>query len=201
MAPRQYNSEVRRLAEAQTLRRIVAATVELHKEKGVMASTHAEIAERAGVSVPTVYKHFPTRHDLLPACMGCVEKDAPAVDPATICAAPDLDGRLTRMVDAIHARYRYFHPWYRWAPVDAPYLPEVAAAVEAANEELERLVRGVLTKGSGISLSRDKMALVLVLLDYATWLRMSELLVRPKAVSKAVVQALRLVISTREESE
>jgi AcrR family transcriptional regulator len=201
MAPRAYNSAVRKDAEAETLRRIVAATVRLHEEKGAMATTHAEIAQRAGVSVPTVYKHFPSRNALLPACIGLVMQDAPVIDPAAIMSAQNAETRLARLVEALHARYRYFHPWYRWTPVDAPFLPELAAAAEAGNKEIELLAKTVLADLFPDVIPPAVLALVQVMLDYGTWQRLTQLLGRPEAVSRAATLALQRIVFPPDESE
>lgn len=201
MARRPYNSVVRKDAEAETLRRIVAATVQLHAEKGAMASSHADIAARANVSVPTVYKFFPTRNALLPACMAHVRKDAPAIDAAAILAAPDIDARLHLLVERVHARYRYFHPWFRWTAADARSLPELAEAIDAGQKQLEMLVKTVLADISADGIPEDVSALLQVLLDYRTWQRLEQLLGTPEEVSRVAVQALRLIVSSLRESE
>lgn len=201
MASRSYNSVIRKDAEVETLRRIVAATVQLHSEKGAMATTHAEIAERAGVSIPTVYKHFPTRNALLPACIGAVSKNAPVIEPALILAAPDFDTRLSLLVEAVYARYRYFHPWYRWTPADAPFLPELAEAVDAGSKQLELVTKAVLKDRFPGRIPSTVLALTLVLLDYCTWQRLDQLLGKPKAVNRAAIHALQLIVSPSNESE
>jgi AcrR family transcriptional regulator len=48
--------------------RILAAAGEVFAEKGPSASTE-EVASRAGVAIGTVFRHFPTKHDLLRAIM------------------------------------------------------------------------------------------------------------------------------------
>jgi AcrR family transcriptional regulator len=201
MASRPYKSAVRKDAEAETIRRIVAATVQLHAEKGGMATTHAEIAERAGVSVPTVYKHFPTRNALLPACMGEVAKDAPEIDPADILAAPDIDARIRLLVEAVYGRYRYFHPWLRWTAIDAQFLPDIADAAKAGQKQLEMLVKTLLADTAADEIPADVLALVQVLLDYPAWQRLNELLGTNEEVNRAAVHVLRLIISPLYESE
>ena len=201
MAPRPYNSTVRKDAEEETVRRIVAATVALHAEKGTMATTHAEIAERAGVSIPTVYKYFPTRNSLLPACIGEVARDAPHIDPARILTAPDIDTRLILLVDAVHDHYRYFHPWFRWTAIDAQYLPEIAEAVETGQQQLATLVKTVLADTVANEIPAEVLALTQVLLDYPAWQRLNELLGTPEAVNQATVHVLRLIIFPLYESE
>ncbi|MEW9530840.1 TetR/AcrR family transcriptional regulator [Microbispora sp. NPDC049125] len=48
--------------------RILAAAVEVFDEHGTSASTE-EVARRAGVAIGTVFRHFPTKADLLTAIM------------------------------------------------------------------------------------------------------------------------------------
>jgi AcrR family transcriptional regulator len=61
---------MRRRAEQvdQTRQRIVEATVELHGSVGPAATTIAAIADRAGVTRLTVYRHFPDEAALFGAC-------------------------------------------------------------------------------------------------------------------------------------
>src|SRR5919112_1504395 len=68
MSPRNYDMSKRAAAAAATRRRIVDATRELHTEQGIAATSWDQIAARAGVGVGTVYRHFPTLDDLVPAC-------------------------------------------------------------------------------------------------------------------------------------
>ena len=60
---RKYTLGRRGEAAEETRRRIVEATFALHAEQGVAATTMTQIAERAGVSVGTVYHHFATYDD------------------------------------------------------------------------------------------------------------------------------------------
>ena len=55
-------------AQRERRRRILEATMELHGANGILATSWEEIAESAGVSVGTVYRHFPTLDDLVLAC-------------------------------------------------------------------------------------------------------------------------------------
>src|SRR5690606_11521663 len=66
--PRPYRKRQRALAEEATRLRITEAAVELHGSVGPARTTVTEIAERAGVSRMTVYKHFPSDRDLFVAC-------------------------------------------------------------------------------------------------------------------------------------
>jgi AcrR family transcriptional regulator len=56
-------------ADAQRNRaKILAAAEEVFAEQGAAASTE-EVARRAGVAIGTVFRHFPTKNDLLAAIM------------------------------------------------------------------------------------------------------------------------------------
>ncbi len=48
--------------------RILEATIELHTEKGILGTSWRDIAGRADVAVATVYNHFPSLDELVPAC-------------------------------------------------------------------------------------------------------------------------------------
>jgi AcrR family transcriptional regulator len=58
----------RKAAVAETRRRILEATLALHAEKGIFGTSWQDIAKRADGSVGTVYKHFPSLNELVPAC-------------------------------------------------------------------------------------------------------------------------------------
>ena len=68
MSPRNYDMSKRAAAAAQTRQRIVDATRALHAEQGIAATSWDDIAARAGVGVGTVYRHFPSLDELVPAC-------------------------------------------------------------------------------------------------------------------------------------
>src|SRR5579864_2326852 len=69
-SPNSRPYRMRRRAEQvdQTRQRIVEATVELHGSVGPAATTIAGIADRAGVTRLTVYRHFPDDAALFGAC-------------------------------------------------------------------------------------------------------------------------------------
>ncbi|GAB3968085.1 helix-turn-helix domain-containing protein [Plantactinospora veratri] len=77
-------------ADAQRNRaRILAAAEEVFAEHGVAASTE-EVAARAGVAIGTVFRHFPTKNDLLAAIMKGVL--AGLVDQAATLSGDDSSG-------------------------------------------------------------------------------------------------------------
>lgn len=65
--PRRYNSTHRRQQAQQNRRRVLQAARQRFLAQGYAATTIAEIAQDAGVSVETVYKTFTTKAGLLKA--------------------------------------------------------------------------------------------------------------------------------------
>ena len=99
----------RAVARDETRQRIVEATARLHGERGVFGTSYRDIAEEADVSVATVYKHFPSLGELLPACGELVMSRArppSAEDAAEIAGdATDVRERLARVARELFSFY------------------------------------------------------------------------------------------------
>ncbi len=97
-------------ATAETSRRIVAATLDLHARKGIFATSWQDIARAADVSVGTVYKHFPSLEQLVPACGELLMQKAapPSADDITgiIGKATAPRERLLRVCQAL---FEFYH--------------------------------------------------------------------------------------------
>lgn len=165
MSPRAYDRTLKIAAAEEARRRIVEATVALHASHGAGSTSHAMIAKKAGVSVPTVYKYFPTANDLIPACTGLVASRSPAPLDARI-----FDG-LARPADRVRALARtlfrshaYFAPWRRWVEGDAPGLPALRGFLESGRRTQRRLIRRALGTPS-----RAALLLAEALLDFPSW--------------------------------
>lgn len=89
----------------ETRRRIVEATFALHSERGIAATSMKDIAARAGVSVGTVYHHFPTYPDAIAACGAHAAETVPAPTEAIFEGA---DGRLERVERLVAALFGYY---------------------------------------------------------------------------------------------
>lgn len=102
MAPRNYSMDTRKAAVEETRRRIVDATLALHSERGMFDTSWKDIAERADVSVATVYKHFPSLDELVPACGALIMAitDPPSLEdaPGIFGDAQELKDRLDRLI-------------------------------------------------------------------------------------------------------
>ena len=85
--PRAYNSENRLRKQAELRARIAEAAASLHARQGALATSYADIAAEAKVSLPTVYAHFPTMEALLDGCTRHVADRAPALPVEAILGA------------------------------------------------------------------------------------------------------------------
>lgn len=70
---------------------IVEAAAELMMTDGPVAITHGHVAEAANVSRTTVYKHYPTRTDLLRSTIEAIGKHVPDVRDLTGDLRTDLE--------------------------------------------------------------------------------------------------------------
>ena len=59
-----------RLVPAERRAQLLACAITAFAEAGVSRAGHADVARRAGVSVPTVFVYFPTREALVEAVLG-----------------------------------------------------------------------------------------------------------------------------------
>src|SRR6516165_6652389 len=113
--PRKYKMETRAAAVDQTRQRIVHATVEAHRELGIQATSWDEIARRAGVGVGTVYRHFRSLDELLPACGQIVEQIIAIPTAAEIEAAFEDTrsnrARIDRLVRLVFELYERAAPF------------------------------------------------------------------------------------------
>jgi AcrR family transcriptional regulator len=170
MSPRAYDRKLRVAAADEAKRRIVEAAAALHATQGALATGHAQIAERAGVSIPTVYKYFPTRNDLIPACTGLVASRAPvALDGRIFDGLPRVPDRVRALARALFRLHDYFAPWLRWSEADAAAFPALRVFLEQGRQGRRRLVRKALHAPGGPAPDKALVLLADVLLDVPSW--------------------------------
>lgn len=144
MAPRKYSMERREAAVEETRRRIVEATLALHSERGVFGTSWKDIAERADVSVATVYKHFPSLDELVPACGALIMTitDPPSVEDAAriFGDARTVKERIGRLVSEMFDFYERAEPYMEVGPRERqlPAVQEWEAGMRYVREGLAR---------------------------------------------------------------
>lgn len=183
MAPRAYNNETRQQQQAELKARIAEAAAKLHAERGALATSYAEIAQAAGVSLPTMYKHFPDLNGLVSACSGHVTSLAPPFPAGEIAAAPDLPSALALWVDAADRLHAHFEPWMVWR--EANRIPVLAERAAQRRQQLVQLGAAVMER-HGVPGPHGEIAAVWEsLLNFELWHR----LVREHKLPRAAVRA------------
>jgi AcrR family transcriptional regulator len=99
-AARPYRSELRTQQAATTRERILDATVRV-LAGGLADVTVPAVAREAGVSVPTVYRHFKAKRDLLAALQPHLQRHA-GIDPNVLPTSIDeLRGSLVSVLSGM----------------------------------------------------------------------------------------------------
>jgi AcrR family transcriptional regulator len=146
--PQKRKYELKKRAERleDTRRRIVEATVELHRTGGPAATQVSEIARRAGVQRVTVYNHFPDEHSLLAACSAHWRALHPAPDPTGWEAAADPGERLRLALGELYAWYRETEPMTANVLRDAEIVAALRPIVENGLGRYLEQVRATLAE-------------------------------------------------------
>ena len=188
-APRQARSQA--MVEA-----ILEATARVLAERGYAGTNTNVVAERAGVSVGSVYQYFPNKDSLVTALHERHGGQMYAAIAAVLAAErPDgLRGHVQAMVRALLAAHRVAPELHRVLEKEFPFF-DAPRAQSAADGGIFEQVRRLLETHRGKIAADD--------LDLATWmvLQTMESLVhaavieppamfRPDAVEAAIVQVL-----------
>jgi AcrR family transcriptional regulator len=90
----------------RTRNRITKAAVELHGTIGPAATTMSAVAERAGITRATLYRHFANEDVLFTACSADWLAANPRPDLARWAAIDDPELRLSAALDELYTWYR-----------------------------------------------------------------------------------------------
>ncbi len=160
----------RAAAAAKTRRRIIDATRELHTEQGIGATSWDDIAARAGVGVGTVYRHFPSVDELIPACGEISMQVVALPDPKTVSSlfagVGTLAERLERLVGEAFAVYERGAPELHAIRNEPDVHPGIAAEADAIDASLSALVDAALAP---LEATQQDRAVVRAMVDLNTW--------------------------------
>lgn len=150
-----------------TRRRITEAAVRLHTTVGPSETTFAAVAEAAGVTRLTLYRHFTDRDELFGACMSHWRAEHPAPDVEAWRTIRSFEPRLRRAVEELYAWFSEnggdLYPLYR----DAAFTP--ASTHRARREIVESMTDAILARRSSFNPSHALRAAVGHVLDFWTW--------------------------------
>lgn len=184
----------RTAARNQTRDRIVEATAKLHGERGVLGTSWQDIAREADVSVSTVYAHFPSLEELLPACGQLVMS---RVRPPTAGSAAKIIGdaastreRLIRVARELFDFYERGGPHIE-VDVRERQLPGMREWEESQRATVAALVRAALVDERA---SAGSVHLISAFFDLATYKALRTRGVSTKRAAETVAEvALRLL--------
>lgn len=140
MTTRSYNTPIRDRKAAQTRESILRALAEVVEEEGVAEMSVSKVAERAGVSHATIYRHFPNRRKLLDALGAWVR---------TRLQSPLIEDEVVDVDDLIAAVPRVFQGLDELGPM-AEAMARISVAEDeqsSLHEERTKRFRAILEPG------------------------------------------------------
>ena len=197
---RTYDSQTRRRRQAELKARIAQAAAALHAEKGASATSYADIAAAAAVSLPTVYAHFPTQRELLEGCTAHVAANAPALPAEATLAQTDLPAAAALLASAAEARHLHYEPWLAWR--EDRVIPFLAEMSSGGRDALSAFIARVLRRQLGPGDHREAIAAWESLLSFDFWHRLAREHRLPRAaVRRVIVQGLLAAAMPRAASK
>jgi AcrR family transcriptional regulator len=172
---RKYSLKARAETQAETRRRIVAATSELHDEVGPARTTVAEIARRAGVSRLTVYNHFPNEKELFAACSDHWLAQNPPPDPSAALALANPAERMRAVLAAFYRWYRKSARGQENLQRDRLVIPALDALMRIRMDKRRSNLADALTAGfkPAARSAKGLRAAIALALDFWTWRRLA----------------------------
>lgn len=191
---RKYRMGERAVAVEETRRRILEATMEVHDEQGIVAGRWPDIAQRAGVSLATVYRHFPTLEELAVACgaltLEVVDHPTPEGAPAVFEGATSTADRVERLVREAFGFYERGGRLVENVRRDRDRLDAVGEAHAHFERGLDALVEQALKP---LRIGRAERKAVRALIDERVWAALRD---HGHSAEAAVKAAIRLVEGT-----
>ena len=173
---RKYELRVRAERQAETRRRIAAATAQLHEEVGPARTTVAEIARRAGVQRLTVYNNFPDEYELFAACQEHFLEQNPLPDLVAALRLEDPGERLESALRQLYGWYRRTERMSTNVRRDRELMPALDAVMaettDARVAELAAALASPFVQGGRPR--RSLRAAVALALDFSTWRRLAK---------------------------
>ena len=142
--PRQYTMGRRAGPKADNRARIVAAAVEIYRDRGMAAASNLAIARAADVAPATVRNHFPEAGDLPRAVFAAVleELEVPTTD--IFDGVDDLQARITRLAEVLAAFYERSAPWWRAYEREPELIQAWGGGIDHYYADIENLMRAGL---------------------------------------------------------
>jgi AcrR family transcriptional regulator len=192
--PREYNSPAREQAMAETREKILEAVVRVILDDGIHAFTIQAVADRAGVSHRTVYRHFATREALL---TGLNEAVYATSEPAGVAAPTDIAG-LRALVRPLFAHFHTIRDAMR-----ATVIAGVALGFQTPQQrqqlDLGRELLRAAYPGLGEQRLTEAAAMLRLLISRHSWHALSvEMQLPPEPIGNTVSWAVNTLLDALE---
>jgi AcrR family transcriptional regulator len=191
MSPRKYKMTKRAEAVEATRDRIVEATVAAHRDLGIQATSWDEIAQRAGVGVGTVYRHFRSLGELLPACGESVARTLALPDSEQLSrvfdGARSTPQRIERLVGEVFDLYERGAPFVENIRRERKELPDLERWHREIEEVLDALTREALQPAEP---DERGIAVVRALIDLSTWSAFKERGLTPEQTVQTIAELI-----------
>ncbi len=145
----------------QTVTRILDAAASIADEKGVDAATTRAVADRAGVSYPSLYRFFPDREAILGELLArhCSEMDARCVEAERTWQIGSVADLLNNELD-LQIHYYRRHPGSARMWMGGRTSPTVTEHVRARMKNLADRIHRILVEAALIPADTDPRALL-----------------------------------------
>jgi AcrR family transcriptional regulator len=141
--PRRYTLGKRGDAMAETRARIVAATLDIYRDRGIDAATVPAVARAADVAPATVRNHFPGPSELAEAAADAILAELGMPDEGIFEGIHGVGARVERLIRDVVAFYERGTGWWEvrerdrvrgnaWAGPEAAYQADFAHLIAAA---------------------------------------------------------------------
>jgi AcrR family transcriptional regulator len=194
--PRKYSMGERRAAVEATRQRIVDATVKLHNEQGVTATSMQDIADRAGVALATVYRHFPSLDELVPACGGRNMELNPLPTEALFEGLDDGTARVAALVDALFAHYERGMRPYEVGMAESLAVPAMARLMTELGAHIAGLVSAA---AKPFRPGTKQLSLAVGLCDFRVWRSLTQAGLATGEAAQFVAWVITVALSTADE--
>jgi len=184
----------RAAANAETRRRIVDAAIALHAQKGVLGTSWPDIAKRADVALGTVYRHFPSLDQLVPACTSENALRTRPPGPSILVGLTRPQERIGQFVQELFAFYGRTAPWTPRAGIDRHEIPVLDTILSRREAALKALVEETL---GPLRRRRHALEAALALTDFGVWRSLTSSGLSTEAAARLITEMLMTWLTRR----
>ena len=142
--PRSYYLGRRAAPKADTRARIVAAALEIYRDRGYASASNLAIARAADVAPATVRNHFPEPEGLARAVFDAMLGEVKVPTAVVFDGLAGLHDRVERLARELAAFYERSAPWWRLYEREPELITVWGGGVDAYYADVDGLIRAAL---------------------------------------------------------